>query len=187
MSYRSVLTAFSLWVVVFVPAALAQASFKNEFDRVQRDYEVAAQQALEPVKRRHADTLQQLARRATTAGDLETALKIKNVLTQLGVSQTGGIKPPSAPLDTRIVGTRWTFPAKDQPKNQQWIEFRPEGVLALGWAPTPKTWKALGESRVEFRPYTADKYVFAIEFDANLKRGRFVEGEFKGQSTEPSK
>lgn len=157
--------------------ALAQTSYKSEFDRAQREYEAAAKQALEPVKHRYAETLQLLSKRATAANDLDTALKIKDALGQLG----------PASIDNRLVGTKWTFPVKGQPREQQWIEFRDGGVLQIGWDPAPKTWKLLSADRVEIHPYSSDKFSFVISLDASLRKGKILEGELKGQTIDRAK
>lgn len=166
---------FALLVSLF-PAlvAPAQTPHRLELDRAQRDYETATKQALDPVKRRYADTLQQLLRRATAANDLDTAVRIQEALAQLG----------PASLDARLVGTKWTFPVKGKPREQQWMEFQANGVLKIGWDQALKTWKPGAGDRVVIHPYSSEKFSFLLELDANLRRGRIVDGEFAGQTIE---
>ena len=146
------------------------------------DYEVAVKQALEPVRRRYADTHQQLLKRATAANDIDTAVKIRDTLSQLEASASTGSSP-----ERRFVGTRWTFPVRGKSTEQQWIEFRPSGVLQIGWDSALKNWKLLSDNRVELHPYSSAKYTFTIEFDSDFRKGSFVDSEFKGQPVERTK
>lgn len=94
-------------------SAFAQSgTYKSDYERLQRDYEAATAQALDPVKKRHADALQQLIRKATQASDLETAVKAKESLDQLfppkqatGNATTGASK--RAALAANLTSSKW--------------------------------------------------------------------------------
>jgi hypothetical protein len=73
-------------------ASAQTGTYKSEYERLQKDYEAATKQALDPVKKRHADALQQLVRKATQAGDLETAVKAKEALEQLVTVRTASAR-----------------------------------------------------------------------------------------------
>jgi hypothetical protein len=164
----------TLFAAALLPcSAPGQTAHRSEFERAQRDYEAATKQALDPVKRKHAEALRQLLKRATAANDLDTAIKIKEALSQ--------IETPS--VDGRLVGTKWSFPLKDQPRDQQWIEFRADGVLQTGWGSALKTWKLISAEQVEIRPYRNDA-TFVIDFDASLRKGKITKGELTGENVE---
>lgn len=95
MKYASLLgTSFA--IVANVSAFAAESPYDREFKQLtdQRDKALAA--AAEPINRRYQTSLEQLLRRATTGNDLETALKIKEVL-------KSSDKPPvAAPAATRV-------------------------------------------------------------------------------------
>jgi len=81
---------------VFIPLAVgstafsADSQFAIELGRLQQDQHHAVQAALEPVNRRYADALQALLRRATSSGDLDTAVKIKAELEKVAESTKAG-------------------------------------------------------------------------------------------------
>lgn len=95
-------------------AAFAQtATYTSEYERLQKDYEAATKQALDPVKKRHVDALQQLVRKATQAGDLETAVKAKKALEQLAPAQTASTRNATsgaskrAALTANLTSSKW--------------------------------------------------------------------------------
>lgn len=169
--------AFIFLALALSAGAHAQTN-STEFERVQREYQAASKAALEPITRRYADNLQQLLKRATAGGDLDTAVKAKELLAQL-------TQPP--PASGVLEGSRWTFPVKNMPRDKQWIEFRADGALALGWSPNPKAWKLLSPGHVSFRPYTDENYLFVIELDPTLTKAKITEGEFKGETMQRMK
>lgn len=62
-------------------------------------------------------------------------------------------------------------------------EFREKGMLGIGWGPGPgRTWKVISQTRVEFEPFTSHDWIFVVDFDPTLTKGKIVEGEFKGQT-----
>lgn len=102
-------------LVAFTTSVLAQSgTFKSEYERLLKDYETATKQALDPVKKRHAESLQQLIRKAAQAGDLETAVKAKEALEQLVPSQavstrnaTTGASKRAAVMDN-LTSSKWS-------------------------------------------------------------------------------
>jgi len=92
-------------------------------------------------------------------------------------------QPDDASLEARLSGTRCTFPIDKRPKEERWIEFREKGMLGIGWGPGPgRTWKVISQTRVEFEPFTSHDWIFVVDFDPTLTKGKIVEGEFKGQT-----
>lgn len=144
------------------------AQLPAEAQRVVKEYE----DAVDAAKKRLVLQLQAAMQSATTRGQLDAALKVKEALTQLEQS----------PAKRGVEGSRWAFPVKNMPREKQWIEFRAGGVLQPGWTPNQKSWKALSADRVSFRPYTDESYVFVIELDPNLNKAKITEGEFQGET-----
>jgi hypothetical protein len=64
-------------------AACADATIERDLALAREQHAKAIAQANDPIHRRHAATLESLAKRATQAGDLELALKIKEELRSL--------------------------------------------------------------------------------------------------------
>lgn len=95
-------------------AAFAQTgSYKSEYERLQKDYETATKQALAPIQQRHSAALQQLIRKASQAGDLETAVKAKEALEQIAPkpapvsrSATAGASKRAA-LTANLTASKW--------------------------------------------------------------------------------
>lgn len=156
--------------LILLTAALRadEAQLPAEAQRVVKEYEAA----VEAAKKRLVPQLQAAMQNATTRGQLDAALKVKEALMQL---EQGG-------ANRGVEGSRWTFPVKNMPREKQWIEFRAGGVLQPGWTPNQKSWNALSADRVSFRPYTDESYVFVIEIDPNFTRAKITEGEFKGET-----
>jgi hypothetical protein len=117
---------------------------------------------------------------------------------RLTALQSPGKAPPQpdgTSLDARLSRTRWTFPINQKPKEERWIEFAENGKLVAGWTDEAKSvsgaeghgsrsWKAISPTRVEFEPFTSHDWIFVVDFDPGLAKGRIVEGEFKGQTIE---
>jgi hypothetical protein len=126
---KHVLTAFA----ALTAAAFAQTgSYKSEFERLQKDYETATKQALDPIQKRHAAALQQLIRKASQSGDLETAVKAKEALDQIAppsVSQnatTGASK--RAALTLNLTSSKWAVFDTPTQKRIDTQTFNPDGT-----------------------------------------------------------
>ena len=155
-------------LIATVTIRAEDAQLPAEAQRVVKEYEAA----VEVAKKRLVAQLQAAMQNATTRGQLDAALKVKEALTQIEQS----------PANRGVEGSRWTFPVKNMPREKQWIEFRAGGVLQRGWTPNQKSWKALSADRVSFLPYTDDSYVFVIEIEPNFTKAKITEGEFKGEA-----
>ncbi len=124
-------------LAAFTAAVFAQTgTYKSEYERLQKDYEVATKQALEPIKKRHADALQQLIRKATQAGDLETAVKAKEALEQLAPAQTASTRNATtgaskrAALTANLTSSKWAvFDTPTQKRIDTQI-FNPDGTCS---------------------------------------------------------
>ena len=112
--------------------ASAQTPAAREFQQLTEQHRKALAVAVEPVNRRQQTALEALQRRATQAGDLETALKIKESLKELspnitadGAAATAGQMPSRREVEKAIVGG-WTWGAPNK-----WITLSAEGTAVL--------------------------------------------------------
>ena len=86
-----------LAAVIVSPFALtaADTALSRELDDLQKLRAKALADAVEPINRKHQAALQQLLRRATQASDLETAVKVKELLSSgAQVEPTTGVRIP---------------------------------------------------------------------------------------------
>ena len=139
------------------PTLLQAADAAHDLDLLIADHDRAVAAALDPVNRRYVTQLESLQRRATQANDLETALKIKKMIDEIGDTLSGG----SARAD--VVGT-WNF------------EFKATGAKVVmkflidgSWLETPGadkgTWEIKGKNLIvnySTRPGVFDKYELPI-------------------------
>ena len=159
----------------------AESPFEREFKqlREQRDKTVAA--AVEPINRKYQASLDQLLRRATQGNDLETALKIKEAMTQVSPGAATSAAPSSDATTQRLAkkleDTKWYYPNTVHPVAKQCIEFLKDGKLRV-WnnAVLADAWRVTAENTVEIQPWT-DHSIETVVFDsalagATLKKGK---------------
>jgi hypothetical protein len=97
MAFRP-MKRLSLILLITAPV-LADSAFERDLGKLgeQREREMTA--AIEPINRRYKEALESLLRRATQAGDLDAAIKIREALAQ--VDSKGPATPtPSSPVTT---------------------------------------------------------------------------------------
>ncbi len=83
-------------VVVWCLSAPAQDKrLAPELERIQKDYAAQYQQVVEPVKRRHAEALGALVRKATQLGDLDTAVQARKELEKLERGASSPVPTPA--------------------------------------------------------------------------------------------
>lgn len=87
----------ALVLLGLIPQPLfAQSSYEQELKQLTEDRDRALASAAEPINRRYKASLEQLLRKATQNGDLQTALKIDEALRNLGRTlPVGSIADPS--------------------------------------------------------------------------------------------
>ncbi len=151
-------------LLLFLAPARAQTDTATEFTRLQKDQQQAIKAALEPLNRRYIEALQQLLRRSTASGDLDTAVKVREELKHLGVTMTASGASSGADsaateaaaaktFEMRITGSTWTFPWEG---GVQTIRLAEGGKLVLGWSKTaPRTWRVLRDGVIELAPYSS--------------------------------
>lgn len=99
----------------------AQSSYERELAQLKDQRDQAKAAVVEPIERRYQAALEQLVRRATQAGDLEGALKVKEELDRFPSSSD----PRNTPLE--LIGIWEVY---DQvSKGGAMREFKPNGKL----------------------------------------------------------
>ena len=135
---------FTIFVFISTTAFAQTGAYKSEYDRLEKAFEAATRQALDPIQKRHVADLQQLIRKASQAGDLETAVKAKEAADRLSGNTSQVSKaPPQTPLspqpasatklsanqrrdiEKQVIGTLWI----DTTNSHQFIYFRKGGSL----------------------------------------------------------
>jgi hypothetical protein len=75
------------------------------------------------------------------------------------------VVPSTAPLEQRLIGTKWSFPMSDKPEVDQWVGFAPSGKLLVGWSPgADRPWKMVEPDTAEIRPMRYQGAVYRIKF-----------------------
>lgn len=140
-------------IAALAGSAFAQTgSYKTEYERLQKAYETATQQALAPIQKRYVTSLEQLVRKASQAGDLETAVKAKEVLGRLtasadaktGNATTGASK--RAALSATLTSAKWgVFDTPTQKRIDTQV-FNSDGTCA---GRLNGRWEAISENEVK--------------------------------------
>lgn len=152
-------------------AALATSAFaqtgayNTEYERLQKAYEAAIQQAIKPIQSRYADALEQLIRKASQAGDLETAVKAKVALEQLtppAVAKTKNATTGAskrAALSANLTSGKWAVFDTPTQKRIDTQVFNPDGTCS---GRLNGRWEALSD--VEVKIYAnAQTYLGSID------------------------
>lgn len=50
-----------------------------------------------------------------------------------------------------------------------------------------RSWKVLSPSHVELQPFMSHEWIFVVDFDPALEKGRIVEGEYKRPNDYPAR
>jgi hypothetical protein len=146
-------------IALLLPTAARAIEYGRELDALIQDHDRAAAAAVEPIHRRFRDQLETLQRRATQANDLETALRIKKMLEEMGDAAGGAAGGGFAKTD--IVGN-WTFENKAAGPGGPKVAYRfvADGSLFVG-AQKVGTWEIKGK-QLEIvytnNPGTVDHY-----------------------------
>lgn len=96
-----------------VASSFAQSQLGREFTQIQEQQVKAAAVALEPVNRRYQAALEGLLRRATQAGDLQTAVAVSEEIKRVTAPAASGpgekVALPADGLEKRLIGTKWFY------------------------------------------------------------------------------
>ena len=139
--------------------AKAQTSFAAEFSKLKEQRQKELDAAAEPVNRHYVEAFQQLLRRASTGGDLDTALKVREDLERLGVTTSTGAAPLAGTVaaatqsfEHRMIGSTWTLTTENKVET---VELKAKGELILGWDKAAKgfKWRAARDGVIELFVY----------------------------------
>lgn len=120
----------------FASAAVAGSDIEREFSQLKAQHKKALTQAVEPINRRYQASLEPLLRRATQAGDLDTALKIQN---ELKAIQSGDLR---AALDD----SKWEWV---RPDVKETVQFFKDGTLKHQLF--PGTWELVDSHSIRIK------------------------------------
>lgn len=122
--------AFGIGLSTTTMAQQRDAGYATEFKLLAQQRDKALTEAAAPVLKRYKESLQLLQRKVTQAGDLETALKIKEELARMGEA------PANSEVSTEgtasiFIGKKWGwFVGEDAQASQHGVlEFKENGVL----------------------------------------------------------
>ena len=93
----------------------AETPFEREFKQLREQRDKAVASAIDPIHRRYQASLEQLLRRATQGGDLETAIKLKAELQSPNTAAASSASTIATSKDTKsddnaapiLAGTSW--------------------------------------------------------------------------------
>jgi hypothetical protein len=135
-------TTYHLFTLGFIVLAtsplLAETDIGREMNQLQDQHTKAVAAATEPLKRRYQSALEQLLKRATQANDLDTALRIREQLTALGVaavSPTTKTRYTKETLQQRLTTSEWSWSTKAGPpdrSNYTRVTFTRDRFLMAG-------------------------------------------------------
>ncbi len=117
---------------------LAETDIGREMNQLQDQHNKAVAAATEPLKRRYQTSLEQLLKRATQANELDTALRIREQLTALGVA---AVSPTAKPRYTKetlpqlLTTSQWSWSTKAGPpdhSNNTRVTFTKDQFLMSG-------------------------------------------------------
>jgi hypothetical protein len=133
MKYLSETTAIGVFIFS-VTTSFADNSYRNEFKELQEKHEKDLAAAVEPINRRYQGELQQFLKKATQAGDLETALKVKEALQIPAPAEkvsVGAGEPVPSDLEARVLGDWILENAQGKVLYPVQIERQEAGVVRL--------------------------------------------------------
>ena len=168
---------FTIILAAFtICSALGETAYERELAKLNADVEVALATATEPVYRRYRAAAEQLLRKATQAGDLESANKVLEAIKAIpGTPKMGKALPQTAEeLKAHLHGTVWGVsgdPAKTTAKGSDTITFDKNGTLTHMKDGKPMT------RPVEFQgPRSVKQWGDQTEFNEDLTEFRTTNG-----------
>ena len=158
--------------LVAVPmAVLAATDAERDLQKIVQERNSAIAAAAEPINRRYRTALEQLLRRATQTGDVDTAVKIKEALQALDPKDPGGAVIGDPPA-SRIVNTTWLW------WGSQTITFQNGGKVHWSEGQT-WTWAPVDANTIKGKTSTGQP--FTITFSPDFKTGT-IQGAVDGET-----
>lgn len=153
-----------LVMVLALATVVATAATPTEKDfyelRAQRDKAVA--QAMKPINDRYRTSLEALSKRATQAGDLDTALLIKQELESFDAG--GSLQLSKRTFENTV--WYWLYPKTSHP----W-KFLPDGRIVADDGSTNYGWRIAGNDRFIITAGGKDWWTFKMDFEEMEGRG----------------
>lgn len=146
------------FLIAVTGSTFAESDSAQEFKRLDEEHQKAITAAIEPINRRYQESLEQLLRKATQANDLDTAVRIKEVIGTLAQSAPSRNKSSDA-VSSSILG-EWYW---GEPKN--WMLFYPNGKSSM--AGKQHQWEVLSDGTVIVKNPSGEKAT--LHFDAAFK------------------
>ena len=162
-------TLLCLCAIIFLALpSYAVTDAAREFERLtqEKDKELAA--AAVPIMKRYQAALEQLLRRASQTGDAETAVKVGEVLKQMG---TEGKPKTAGDLKAQLLSGNWDWWVNDSCKGESLarIDFLENGSVrngGKGKAGNGWKWEVVSEAQLKISIPSGAFWIF----DMNLSR-----------------
>lgn len=145
------------------PAPAVPAKLPDDGARLQRAYQMATRQAIEPLRQRYLTDLKRLLDQTSRAGKLEEALAIK---AEVDAASTGTASATDTPgeFERRLIGTTWMWSGAFR------FSFAAEGKTS---GDRKFTWKTVKPFTIEYQ--FGDGYHGTIVFERGLTRAAINE------------
>ena len=145
------------------PAPAVPVKLPDEAARLQRAYQMAVKQAIEPLRQRYLTDLKRVLDQTSRAGKLEDALAIK---TEVDAASAGTASATDTPgeFERRLIGTTWMW------SNAFKFTFAAEGKTS---GERKFTWKTVKPFTIEYQ--FGDGYHGSIVFERGLTRAAINE------------
>jgi hypothetical protein len=172
-----------LLLLLFSTATLvcAQTDAARQFNESVTRNDAAVAAALNPLRQRHVEELKVILANATRTGDLDTAVKAKELLGRYGVKVGSGGSPTfttTSDLEAfkaQINDTVWELTSN----KVQRITLKSDGELKASWHNRRRQWKVTRVGRVEAVYQQNSDTVHEFIFDPALTTVNISDGLWK--------
>jgi hypothetical protein len=166
-----------LLIVVALAARAFAQSYSDDFTKLREQQQKSIQAAVEPINRRYVEALEQLLHKATQAGDLTTALAVREELGRYGQTPAGGptnLAPASAAVATGIPPILPILYGKWKSHNEDGADdllvFRPDGTVSQEVHKKQGHWRVQGDVLIITIGKESQRYPMPL--DAKTNKGK---------------
>ena len=154
-------------------------SYSDDFNKLRDDQQKSIRAVVEPINRRYVEALEQLLRKATQAGDLTTAVAVKEELARYGQTTTGGAGAgsPTATSTVAALGNSGILPilnGKWKSHTEDGVDdmllFRPDGTVYQEVHKKQGHWRVQGDILVITFGKEGQRY--PLPLDAKTNKGK---------------